>query len=399
MAFLENASPDFLFSTHIDRNDGKCYSLFMEQYARSEKLSAEESTYSSPILPVLGVDLGGTQIRVAVLRGEHILSRKATLTGETRQPERVLERIYTCVQQALDAAQIPLPAIAGIGIACPGPLDNRTGTVYAPPNLPGWDCVPLREMVQQHYRQPVFVENDANAAALGEYMFGAGQGSQNMVYLTVSTGIGAGVISHGILMEGASGAAGELGHMTIDWKGERCSCGNVGCLEALASGTAIERKAQTLIARGQGAELLAFASTLSERASTPSAGLPDAMPETKPAMRVTASTVARAAEAGIAPAQEIIARAAEALGVGLVNTLHIFNPEVIILGGGVMQMGSLLIDPALSFVKEHTMFSHLAGSGARIVQAQLGSNSGLIGAGALLYYNQHLSSIEAERRP
>jgi glucokinase len=203
-------------------------------------------------------------------------------------------------------------------------------------------------------------------------------------------------------MEGASGAAGELGHMTIDWRGERCSCGNVGCLEALASGTAIERKAQALIASGQGAELLAFASTLSERATPlPAHAISDSAqasssPGEQPAKRVTASTIAQAAEAGIPLAREIIAQAAEALGVGLVNTLHIFNPEVIILGGGVTQMGSLLIDPAINFVKEHTMFSHLAGSTARIVQARLGSNSGLIGAGALLYYYQHLPYTETK---
>lgn len=356
-------------------------------------MSAETMPSSSPLPPVLGIDLGGTQIRAAVLQGKHMLSRASTLTGDTRQPERVLQRIYACLEQALDEARVPLREIAGLGIASPGPLDNRTGTIYSPPNLPGWDGVPLRALVQEHYQKDVFVENDANAAALGEYMFGAGQGSQHMVYLTISTGIGGGIISHGAILEGARGAAGELGHMTIDWRGERCSCGNVGCFEALASGTAIERKARALIARGQGAELLAFAVSQAADVAQESD-----LPAQEALKRVTAATVARAAEAGIALAQEIIAQAAEALGVGLVNTLHIFNPELIVLGGGVMQMGSQLIDPALSFVKEHTMSSHLAGSAARIVQAQLGANSGLIGAGALLYYNQQLTYPEPDRR-
>jgi len=381
-------------------------------------MSEDGKTHSHALPLVIGIDLGGTQIRVAILRGVQILSRAATLTGQNPTPDRVLERIYTILQQVLDTAGVTLAEIAGIGVAAPGPLDNRTGTIYSPPNLPAWKSVALRDILQEKYQKPVFVENDANAAALGEYMFGAGQGCRDMVYMTVSTGIGGGIIVDGKIMEGASGGAGELGHITIDWKGERCTCGNIGCLEALASGTAIARLANTAIANGQGAELLDFARTMLEHTST----IPDkgALPKfdfnTQPldaeatqilanndttALSLSAHTVARAAEAGIPLARAIITQAAEALGVGLVNILHIFNPEVIILGGGVMQMGTMLMDPALRIMYERTMPANLAGkrplpgesatgSGARIVQAQLGTNAGLIGAGALLYYYQHL---------
>jgi glucokinase len=366
-------------------------------------MSADENMASQQQPPVIGIDLGGTQIRAAVLQGAQILGRAANLTGDDPTPERVLPRIYTTLQEALDEAGVTLAEIAGIGVCAPGPLDNRTGTLYAPPNLPAWNATPLRDILREKYAKPVFVENDANAAALGEYLFGAGQGCRHMVYLTVSTGIGGGVIVDGRILEGVNGSAAELGHITIDWRGERCNCGNIGCLEALASGTAIARKANRAIADGQGAELLAFARTMLEHTMTiPDKGaLPRQDLSTQPLdsalepmqteeeeLRVTAQTVARAAEAGIPLAREIITQAAEALGVGLVNILHTFSPEIIVLGGGVMQLGGMLLEPALKIVQERTMRANL--TNARIVQAQLGANVGLVGAGALLQYYQHL---------
>lgn len=367
-------------------------------------MNVDENSTLQQLPLVIGIDLGGTQIRVAVLRGMKILGRSSRLTGDDPTPENTLPRIFSTLQEALDEAKVTLKDIAGIGVAAPGPLDNRTGVLYAPPNLLAWNAVPLRDMLQEKYQKPTFVEHDANAAALGEYLFGAGQGTQNMVYLTVSTGIGAGVIVNGRLLEGASGSASELGHMTIDWRGERCSCGNIGCLEALASGTAIARKANEAIILGQGAELLAFARTMLEHTTTipdkgalprqdlstqpldPKTGAsPDTIPDED--LKVTAQTVARAAEAGIPLARSIITQAAEALGVGLVNILHIFSPEIVILGGGVVQVGSMLLEPALKVVQERTMQANLAG--VRIVQAQLGANAGVIGAGALPeYYHQ-----------
>jgi len=363
----------------------------------------QETTVDQQNLPlVIGVDLGGTQMRTAVLRGATLLSRVGLLTGENPTPDRIIPRIYNAIEQALIEAHTTLDQIAGIGIGAPGPLDNRTGIVFAPPNLPGWDRVPLRDIFQEHFKIPIFVENDANAAGLGEYMFGAGRGSKDMVYLTVSTGIGGGVIINGQIMEGASGTAAELGHMTIDWQGERCNCGNIGCLEYLASGTAIARMANEAIAAGQGAELLAFARTMFEHTDT----VPDrsALPtsdateeddleenvlsfgETVPLhLHVNARTVARAAEANIPLARAIIARAAEALGVGLVNIIHIFNPEMIILGGGVTQMGPMLMEPVLHVVQERAM--KVPRDAVRIVLAQLGTNTGLVGAGALIYYH------------
>ncbi len=355
---------------------------------------------------VIGVDIGGTQLRAAVLQGVRMLARASELTGEDPVPERVIPRIFTVIQRALDEAHVALESIAGMGVATPGPLDNRTGIIYSPPNLPAWERVPLRDIVQQHYQRdqlPVYIENDANTAALGEYMFGAGRGCQNMVYLTVSTGIGGGVVIDGKLLEGASGTAAELGHMSIDWNGGLCNCGNRGCLEYYASGTAIARIANEAIIAGQGTELLAFVDAMSEHPSTipDLAALPSAQNmQTQPLIesdeiagitenpRVNARTVARAAEAGIPRAHEIIAQAGEALGVGLVNIIHIFNPERIILGGGVSMMGGMLIEPALRITQERAMKVPYAA--VRIDMAELGVNAGLVGAGGLVYYNAHV---------
>src|SRR6184192_624500 len=229
----------------------------------------EKTTTNQQNLPlVVGVDLGGTHIRTAVLQGPKLHSRVSLLTGENPTPERLLPRVYAAIQQVLDEAHVTFDQIAGIGVATPGPLNNRTGVIYSPPNLPGWDNVPLRDLIQQHFNRPIFIENDAHTAGLGEYMFGAGQGSRYMVYLTVSTGIGGGIIIDGKILEGTNGTAGELGHMTIDWKGERCNCGNIGCLESIASGTNIARKANEAIHAGEGIELLTFARTMLEHSST-----------------------------------------------------------------------------------------------------------------------------------
>jgi glucokinase len=353
---------------------------------------------------VIGVDLGGTQIRTAVLRGAELVSRVALLTGEDTAPQRLIPRIFNAIQQALEEARTTLDQVAGIGIASPGPLDNRTGIVYAPPNMPGWDRVPLRDIFEQDLSSAskrgdasklhIFVEHDANAAGLGEYLFGAGRGCSNIVYLTISTGIGGGVIIDDKIMEGANGTAGELGHMTIDRNGGRCRCGNYGCLEYLASGTAIARYANEAIAAGQGVELLEFTRALQQHAqegnelepSTHEAAGPGhaGSSSDQEVSHITARIVSQAAQAGIPLARAIITNAAEAIGVGLVNIIHIFNPQVVILGGGVTQMGPMLMEPALRIVQERTMKIPL--DAVRIVLAELGGNAGLVGAGALVYY-------------
>src|SRR3989441_1249324 len=354
-----------------------------------------QQSFNDDQLPlVVGVDLGGTQIRTAVLRGPTLLSRVSLMTGKNPSPGRIIPRVYTAIQEALGKAGTTIEQIAGIGIAAPGPLDSKTGVVFTPPNLADWDHVPLRDLFTEHFHIPIFVENDANAGGLGEHMFGAGRGCNNIVYVTVSTGIGGGVIIDGKLLEGVSGTAAELGHMTIDWHGERCNCGNIGCLEYLASGTAIARRANEAIAAGQGAELLEFARALQQHTSEPrSSELVEhdsiehehthSPGDTGP-IHISARILSQAAQAGIPLAHDIITSAAEALGVGLVNIIHIFNPDLIILGGGVTQIGDILIEPALRIVQDRAMA--VPRDAIHIVLAELGANTGLVGAGALIYH-------------
>lgn len=348
---------------------------------------AEQATSNTPEnLPlVVGVDLGGTQIRTAVMRGATRLSRVGLLTGENPTPERVIPRIIGAIEEAIEKANTTSDQIAGIGIGAPGPLNSRTGVVFSPPNLPGWVDVPLRDILSQHFAQPIFVENDANAAALAEYMFGAGQGSREVVYMTISTGIGAGVIADGRILEGLVGTAGELGHMTIDLHGPRCNCGNIGCLESISSGTAIARRANEVVAMGKGEELLAFALAhqQDDSANTPE---DSRQVSRQNIVHINARMVAEAAAANIPAARQIIAAAAEGLGAGLVNIIHIFNPELIIIGGGVAQMGEMLLEPARRIIEKRAM--KVPRQSARIVPAQLGSDVGLVGAGALIYYNK-----------
>ncbi|GCF06545.1 ROK family protein [Dictyobacter arantiisoli] len=349
-----------------------------------EQIQSSRQIASENLPLVIGLDLGGTQIRTAVLRGSQLLSRVGLLTGENPSPDRIIPRMYESVYQALQEAHITLDEVAGIGIGAPGPLNNRTGVVYAPPNLPGWNDVPLRTMFLEEFNIPVFVENDANAAALGEYMFGAGRGSKEIAYITISTGIGGGIIADGNIVEGISGTAIELGHMTIDWHGVRCNCGNIGCWESISSGTAIARRAHELIALGKGEGLLNFALTHQAQeagADTPS----DRARAHLGRVHVNARMVAQAAEAGVPEAQAILNVAAEGLGVGLINVIHIFNPERIVLGGGVVQIGELLLAPARRLIQERTM--KVPKEAAEIVLAELGTDAGLVGAGALVYYH------------
>ena len=234
---------------------------------RNAQIMDDQDTFPT----VISVDLGGTQLRVAVQRGCKILSQVRVSTGQAPTPDRLIPRIHDAIQQALDKASMSLENIEGIGIGVAGPLDSQTGMVFASPNLEGWHDVPLLDIFKETYASyefPIYLENDANAAGLGEYIFGAGQGSKNFVYLTISTGIGGCVIVDGNLLRGTSGTAAELGHMVIDWNGEPCNCGNVGCLESIASGTAIARRAQEALDQG------AYLSSVRTQLVTPKMSMP-----------------------------------------------------------------------------------------------------------------------------
>lgn len=298
------------------------------------------------------VDLGGTHLRVGLgTTGGGILRREVAGTDHSAGPNGVMRQIAGMTASLLAAAGVARGEVERLAVATPGPLVPETGTVYEAPNMPGWHEVAIVEDLERLIRVPVVAINDANAAALGEHAFGAGRGHRHLVYLTVSTGIGGGVIIDNHLLEGARGTAGELGHMTIDRDGPSCACGNVGCLEALASGTAIARRFRQR--RLQGAQ-----STLSADSS--------------------AADIARAAAQGDRLAADVFCRAAEDLGFGVVNAIHIFSPQMVIIGGGVSAAGDLLFGPAREVVSRHAMA--IPRGGVPIVPAMLGDNAGLYGA-------------------
>jgi len=360
-----------------------------------------ESEISSLPL-VVGVDLGGIQIRAAVLRGRQQFSEVGLHIGADSTPEHVIPLICDAIRQAVDDAYITIDQITAIGVAVPGLVDNQAGIVYFAPNLSGWDHTRLRDRLEEHFKKTIFIDNDANAAALGEYLFGAGQGCNLMVYLTVSTGFGGSVIINGQVMRGASGTAMEIGHMTIRQSGERCNCGNIGCLETIASGLAIVQRANEALRP----ETASGLQTLNRDAAVQDRALPPTHNQTahehdnkKPTLLlpIDVQTVAEAAEAGKPAARAIIKSAADAFGVALVNIIHIFNPSMIILGGNLTQIGPILMAPALRIVDERTMKVLL--EAVRIEEAQLGAYVGLVGAGALVYYNMGIKITSSQQEP
>lgn len=307
---------------------------------------------------LIGIDLGGTSTRAAVgLRDGTLLAAHKAPTPAAEGPGQVVEAIVDAARLACTRSGVTLDEIAAWGVAAPGPVNRYDGSVYDPPNLPGWHTVQLQTLLREHTGKPVTVGNDANVACVAEWRHGAARGANDVVYLTVSTGVGAGIIAGGRLLVGRRGAAGELGHMTVDYHGPTCNCGNRGDLESLCSGTAIARMAREELARGK-------ESTLSARGPA-----------------VTAVDVVAAAQAGDAMALDIVARAADALGAGAVNIVNIFNPEVIVIGGGVAHAGPLLFEPVQTVVDRYAM--RLAAQDVRIVPAHFGDTAGLIGAVSL----------------
>ncbi len=317
--------------------------------------------------PCLAVDLGGTKILTALVspRGEVII-RNLIPTNAQTGPDNVIARIISSLEQVLRQASLTTAGIQKIGLAIAGPLDIGRGIVTTSPHLPGWNNVPLREIIQNKFGVPTFIIHDASAAALAEHRYGAGKGSRDMIYVTVSTGIGGGIIIGGKLYVGTSGTAGEVGHMTIEVDGPRCTCGNRGCWEMLASGTALAREAKKRITNGAQSSILALASG--------------------DVNNITAKTVSDAAENADSLALELVEQLGMYLGVGLANLINIFNPDIIIIGGGLSKMGNLLLAPAYRTVAERA-FS-ISVEKASIVLSKLGDDAGVIGAAS--YMQDHI---------
>jgi glucokinase len=310
----------------------------------------------------LGIDLGGTKIVAGLVDREgRIVARHHRDTEAKEGQDAVFRRLVDVTTQLLTTKGINRQQVAAIAIASPGPIDARRGVVTAPPNLPGWRDVPLGRMIQEEFGLPTSLENDANAAALAEHRFGAGQGSDHMIYATVSTGIGGGFVLGGRLYTGATGGAAEFGHTTVLPSGPLCGCGNRGCLEAVASGSAIAREARERVQRG-------VPTLIAELA----AGNLDS---------ITAKLVAQAADQGDWEANAILGQAMTYLGVGMANLVNLLNPQLLVIGGGLTKMGERLFEPVRRAIDLRAFAT--AARAVELRSAQLGDDVGLLGAAAV----------------
>lgn len=304
------------------------------------------------------VDLGGTQIRAARFSTSYeMVARFATETMADEGFDAVFSRVVDTVQQVWPKQG----KVAAVTLGAPGPLNFRTGLLRFAPNLPGWVNVPLRDMLREALGVPVYVGNDADVAALAEHRFGAGRGVSDMIYMTISTGIGGGMIFNNRLFTGGNGLGGEVGHVGVDPRGPRHTCGNIGCLEVMASGTAIARRARERLSAGETSSLVTMVD--GDLAA------------------ITAKDVSEAGQAGDPMAISVFREAGTYIGSMLVSLMYMLNPSLFVLGGSVTLAGDLLFDPIRAAVADRAPEAYREQT--RIVHAELGSDVGLWGALAL----------------
>ncbi|MBI4771184.1 MAG: ROK family transcriptional regulator [Chloroflexi bacterium] len=277
---------------------------------------------------VIGIDSGATHLIVALADLQAQILAEATAPFDiAASPEGCLDLIHEQVTAVLEKAACPWEEVVSIGMGVPGPVIAELGMVSGPPIMPGWDGFPIRERLRARWGKPVFVDNDADLGALGEWAYGAGQGETDMAYIKIGTGIGCGMVLHGELYRGVSGTAGEIGHVTISEDGPPCTCGNYGCLEAMAGGRAIAQRAQLAVKAGQRTRLN----------------------EITPVERISAQDVAEAAAAGDTVAQQLLADAGRHIGSALGSLINLINPKLVLIGGGVSQAGNLAVALAEAF--------------------------------------------------
>jgi glucokinase len=298
-------------------------------------------------------DVGGTQIRVASYDVETLNPIKQKKIPTQVKNQSPVDRLIKLIQEIKEDH-----SIKAIAVAAPGFLDPDLGIVYEAPNIPGWENYPLRKILEDMFNIPIFLGNDANLAALGEWKFGAGIGHSNLLYLTISTGIGSGAILNNNLLLGHKGLAGEFGHVTVLPDGPMCGCGKRGHVEALSSGTGILNYVNEQISAGRTTNLSKFEN-------------------------ITGKDISQAAQNGDALAIEAYNRAGYYLGIALANFLHMLNPSIVIFGGGVSSSGELLFAPMRKSLEERLISSAYL-DGLTFTTAQLGDDVGLKGALALL---------------
>ena len=317
---------------------------------------------------VVGIDIGGTKLATVVAdKTGHILGKVRKPTLSEKGPEYAIDLLFDMVREVVSQVGLEQKAISAIGVSCGGPLDTKTGIVYSPPNLPGWDALPLKARLESEFQVPVTIENDANASALAEFRFGGGRGYNAVLYMTMSTGIGGGIVIDGQVYHGANDSAGEVGHQILLPNGPRCGCGKQGCLEALCSGPAIARRAQTAIQK----------QLEDEKSSTAMLTLADGRIE-----NVKSEHVLAAARTGDALALELVQETAYYMGWGIANLVNILNPDIVLLGTIAVAAGDLLLNPIRETVSRFAMTR--PAEVVNIAPAQLGDALGDLAAVALV---------------
>ena len=305
---------------------------------------------------VVGIDLGGTKISCALADLEgNVKAQHTTPTNAHEGEQAVLDRIIGCVETVICEGKVTIDEVEAIGIGSPGPLDARTGIIITTPNLP-FKNFNLVSPLKAKFGIPVYLDNDANVAAIGEFMLGAGKGTENMIYITVSTGVGGGAILNGKIYRGSTSNALEIGHSTVAPGTVRCNCGNMGCLEAVSSGTAIGKRGREAVATNVETSL-------------------------KDYDNVTSYEVFVEAAKGDRVAKSIIDEALNYLGIGVANAIAPFDPDMVVIGGGVSKAGEVVFETVQEVVNERC-FKAMA-EHCKIVPAGLGTDAGVIGAVAL----------------
>ncbi|MCC6928691.1 MAG: ROK family protein [Gemmatimonadaceae bacterium] len=324
---------------------------------------------------IVGVDLGGTNIVVGACAedGSNHFAMRSEPTRSEQGADAVVDRMVRMIETAIRETMAETGAkredFLGVGVGSPGPLDREKGIIITTPNL-GWVNFPLRDAIATRVGLPVKIDNDANCATLGEWWMGAARGGRNVVGVTIGTGIGGGLILEGRLYHGSSDIAGEIGHTTIDVTGRRCKCGNYGCLEAYASGPSIAERAREQLQGDHESIMYQLVQGEMER--------------------LTAAIVYDAARKGDETALEVVRETARFLGAGLANLLNVFNPDVVVIAGGVTQAGATLFEPLKREVRKRAFAA--AVDACRIVPGSLPGNAGVVGAVAS-FKQQALGSV------
>ncbi|HLR40778.1 MAG TPA: ROK family protein [Virgibacillus sp.] len=296
----------------------------------------------------VGVDIGGTKIAIGIVESSgELLESMSFPTKSVFDPDQAVERIAFEIKRLITENMLDMHQIIGIGMGAPGPLNAKEGEITTPPNLP-WRYFPIVEKLKKHMNTPILLENDANAAAIAEHWIGSGVGYENFIYLTVSTGIGAGIISDGRLLIGESGNAGDVGHTVVDPAFGVCSCGQEGCLEMIASGTAIAKYGSQVMGRSLSTE-----------------------------------DVFHLYHAGEERIIKLLNVIIQRLGAGCVTLINSLDPEAIVLGGGVANSGEHLLNTLQEYISKYAL--NPKGREVRIIPAELNQNQGVVGAAALMF--------------